>query len=280
MVRSILAALACALALTSEAHTNPLVLRASSTERLAIPFRAGEKFTYDAAFGPIHIGRGTIELTGFDTVRTHLAWRATMTVAGGLPFYKVRDSTISWFDIRTLSSFRYAQHLREGSYSADRVYEIYPERATYARNGRPEAPSVAEPLDDTSFLYFLRTIPLDVGQRYEFFRYFQPDGNPVVIKVVRKERVKVPAGTFNTIVLQPRIAAEGIFSKKERAEVWISDDSVRMIVQIKSHVKFGSLRLSLKSYSRGIQDPATAAASTSVDRIGRLVELSRNSPRE
>ncbi|MFN2602679.1 MAG: DUF3108 domain-containing protein [Gemmatimonadaceae bacterium] len=219
---------------------------------VTMPFRAGEKFTYDASFGIIRVGSGTIELSGFDTVRSRLAWRATMTVSGGLPLYRVRDSTVSWFDVRSLSSLRYVQHLREGSYRADRDYEIYPERSTFSKNGKPESPSVAEPLDETSFLFFLRIIPLELGKSYVFSRYFQPEGNPVVINVLRRERIKVPAGTFNTIVVQPQIAAPGLFSKKEHAEVWITDDSARMVVQIKSHVTFGSLRLALRRYEPGI----------------------------
>jgi hypothetical protein len=218
----------------------------------ATPFRAGEKFTYDASFGIIRVGSGTIELSGFDTVRNRLAWRATMTVNGGPPLYKVRDSTVSWFDVHSLSSLRYVQHLHEGGYRADRDFEIYPERSTFSKNGKSESPSVAEPLDETSFLFFLRTIPLEIGKSYVFRRYFQPEGNPVVINVVRKERIKVPAGTFNTIVVQPQIAAPGLFSKKEHAEVWITDDSARMVVQIKSHVTFGSLRLALRRYEPGI----------------------------
>jgi hypothetical protein len=36
----------------------------TDTVARAMPFRAGEKFTYDASFGIIRVGRGTIELTG------------------------------------------------------------------------------------------------------------------------------------------------------------------------------------------------------------------------
>jgi len=253
MARTLLVLLVCALSLAAERVQGAgTLMQESQLPASVMPFRAGEKFTYDASFGIIRVGRGTIELNGFDTVRHRLAWRATLTVTGGPPLYKVRDSTVSWFDVRTLSSLRYVQHLREGGYRADREFEIYPERAVYTRSGKPERPSVAEPLDDTSFLFFLRTIPLEVGQRYEFFRYFQPEGNPVVIRVVRKERIKVPAGTFNTIVVQPQITAPGLFSKKERAEVWISDDSARIMVQIRSHVAFGSLKLALKKYVPGI----------------------------
>lgn len=256
MIRSLVLVFVCAASLAEGRPAASQVSEQQPAAPAGLPFRAGEKFVYDASFGILPVGHGTIELSGLDTVRNRLAWRATLTVKGGPPLYKVRDSTVSWFDARTLSSLRFVQHLREGGYRADRHFEIYPERAVYTRLGKPEAPSVAQPLDEASFLYFLRTIPLEVGQTYEFFRYFQPEGNPVVIRVLRKERIEVPAGTFNTVVVQPLITAPGLFSEKERAEVWISDDNARMVVQIKSHVKFGSLRLALKQYTPGIDTAA------------------------
>jgi hypothetical protein len=96
---------------------------------------------------------------------------------------------------------------------------------------------------------------LTVGQTYDFSRYFIPDRNPVRIRVLRRERVTVPAGTFNAIVVQPVIKTKGIFSEDGHAEVWFSDDSARMVLQIKSRLAFGSLNLFLRSYS-----PPTATA--------------------
>jgi len=188
-------------------------------------------------------------LAGIDTVRGHIAWRAVFTISGGTLFFKVRDSTVSWFDTTTLVSLRFVQHLREGRYHADRDFQIYPERATYAKLGQSEVPSVREPLDDASFLYFLRSVPLEIGRTYRFDRYFQPEGNPILIHVLRRERVTVPAGTFNAIVLQPQITTKGIFSQKGRAEVWIADDSTHIMLQMKSHLSFGSLNLYLTGYS-------------------------------
>ena len=214
-------------------------------------FAAGERLTYDVRFGPLHIGHGTMLLAGIDTVRGRIAWRAVFTISGGTLFFKVRDSTVSWFDTATLSSLRFVQHIREGRYHADRDYQIYPERATYARLNEPEVPSVPEPLDDASFLYFLRSVPLEVGRSYEFNRYFQPEGNPIIIHVLRRERVTVPAGTFNAIVVQPHITTSGMFSKKGHAEVWLADDSTHMMLQLKSGLSFGSLNLYLTRYSPG-----------------------------
>ena len=214
-------------------------------------FAPGERLSYDVSFGHLHVGRGTMLLGGPDTIRGHTAWRATFTIAGGTFFFHVRDSTVSWFDTATLSSLRFVQHINEGRYHADRDYTIYPERAAYARLNKPEVPSVHQPLDDASFLYFLRSVPLEVGRTYTFNRYFQPEGNPIVIRVLRREQVTVPAGTFNAIVVQPQFKTSGIFSQKGHAEVWLADDSTHMMLQLKSGLTFGSLNLYLRHYSLG-----------------------------
>ena len=89
---------------------------------------------------------------------------------------------------------------------------------------------------------------LTVGQTYSFDRYFRPDRNPVRITVLRRERITVPAGTFDAIVLQPIIKTKGIFSENGHAEIWLSDDDRRIMLQLKSKLSFGSLNLYLKSY--------------------------------
>src|SRR5437773_2143430 len=82
-----------------------------------------------------------------------------------------------------------------------------------AQEGNQPQPTVVLPLDDGSFLYFLRTIPLEVGKEYSFDRYFRPDRNPVRIQVLRRERVSVPAGQFDAVVVRPIINAKGVFSE-------------------------------------------------------------------
>ena len=91
-------------------------------------------------------------------------------------------------------------------------------------------------------------MPLEVGQTYTFDRYFRPDRNPVRIVVLRKEQVQVPAGRFDAVVIQPIIKSKGIFSEKGEAQIWLSDDDRRIMLQMKSKLSFGSLNLYLKSY--------------------------------
>lgn len=217
---------------------------------VAVPFASGEHLEYDVKFGFLHVGSGSMEVAGIDSVRGHAAWHTVFQVHGGTLFYKVNDRLESWIDVNNLVSLRHWQELSEGRRDRERRFEIMPERGVVVEEGKPEAPTVAEPLDDGAFLYFVRTIPLEVGKTYEFDRYFRPDRNPVTIRVLRREHIRVPAGEFDAIVLQPIIKTKGIFSEGGHAEVWLSDDSNRIMLQMKSKLSFGSLNLYLTSYRR------------------------------
>ncbi|HEY0969946.1 MAG TPA: DUF3108 domain-containing protein [Gemmatimonadales bacterium] len=216
-----------------------------------VPYGVGERLEYDVRFGAIRAGSGSMEVKGIEAIRGRPAYHTVFEVKGGIPFFRVHDVFQSWVDTATLSSLRFVQDQDEGPKERERRYEIYPERQLYrelaAGDGEEQA-SVANPVDDGSFLYFIRTVPLEVGQTYTFNNYFRPDRNPVVIRVLRREQVKVPAGTFDAIVIQPSIKTRGIFSEKGRAEVWLSNDDRRIMLQMKSKLSFGSLNLYLTSY--------------------------------
>lgn len=215
------------------------------------PFAVGEKLVFDVRFGPLKVGTSTMEVREISYIRGRAAYKTYFRVQGGTFFYKVDDVLQSWIDTETLSSLRFVQKLQEGSRDRERHFEIYPDRSVYVEvtKGPEELPSVSRPLDDASFLYFIRTIPLEVGQTYEFNRYFRPDRNPVRVRVLRRERIVVPAGTFNAIVVRPTIKAKGIFAEGGEAELWLSDDDRRMVLQLKSKVSFGTLNLFLRSFT-------------------------------
>ena len=221
-----------------------------ATPRAPVPFAAGERADYQVKYGPFSVGRGSMDVMGLDTVRGRETWHILFRIRGGVPGYRVDDRMESWMDTRTLASLRFKQDMNEGSRERERNFEIYP-GDKFVEDAREPQPTVATPLDDGSFLYFVRTIPLEVGKEYSFDNYFRPDRNPVRIQVLRKERIRVPAGEFETIVIRPIIKARGVFSEDGRAEIWITDDAKRLMVQMKSHMKLGSLSLFLRSYTPG-----------------------------
>lgn len=217
----------------------------SVSRHRVLPFTPGERLEYAISYGPLHVGHGSMELSAGDSVRGIPAYHATFRLRGGTSFFRVDDLIQSWFDTTNFTSLRFTQEIHEGRYRAHRVFEIFPAMHQYERVGDTTYASVAEPLDDASFLYFVRTLSLTVGAEYTFDRYFQLEGNPVVLRVLRTERVTVPAGTFDAVVVQPIIATRGIFSQRGHALVWLRADGGHEVLQMKSGLAFGSINLYL-----------------------------------
>ncbi len=219
-----------------------------------VPWAAGEHLEYTVRLAGIKSGSGLMEVAGLEHMRGRPAWRLHFNIKGSALFgaYHVDDSYESWMDVSTLNSLRFEQNLYEGGKHKQRNYDIFPNRSIFHQEGKEERTSVADPLDDASFFFFVRTIPLEVGKEYTFRRYFNPDANPVVIKVVRRDTIDVPAGRFPTIVLQPSIKTNGLFSEDGHAEIYLSDDERRILVKMDTHfAKVISLNLQLKKATFG-----------------------------
>jgi hypothetical protein len=59
----------------------------------------------------------------------------------------------------------------------------------------------------------------------------------------------VPAGKFNTIVIQPIIKSKGIFSEGGQAQIWLSEDKDRVMVQMRVKLKVATISLQLTRHT-------------------------------
>ena len=225
-------------------------------------FPVGERMEFSVSWGRVRLGEASLEIEAIDSVAGHAGYRVAMEMWGGPPFFRVQDRQVSWIRPDPLSSVRFEQRLSEGSYKRDTRYTFDLEAMTYdrfdiidgqwrARKEETAIPIFEGALDDVSFMFLARLLPLEVGQRYELDRYFKEEGNPVVIEVLRREEIRVPAGTFHTIVLRPIIQTEGAFGDDGEAELYLTDDDRRVIVRLKTSMAVGSGNLFLTSYEPG-----------------------------
>src|SRR5712691_7494870 len=99
------------------------------------PFAVGERLSYNVSFSVIRVGSGEMSVVELDSMSSRPVWHAVLALRGGIPFFRVNDSTSSWFDTASFSSRRFTQRLREGRYRADRDFRIDPERRIYTANG-------------------------------------------------------------------------------------------------------------------------------------------------
>jgi hypothetical protein len=238
--------LALALWLMQTAAPSPLARATGGVD--AYPFAVGEKLSYSAKLGMLTLGSGTLEVASVDTVRGVESFRIRFRLQGKTMFYSLDDVLESWVGVDDLTSRRFVQDFVENDKPTKRQYEIYPDSGFYREHGRDTtSPTPADPLDDAAFFYFVRVTPLEVGKKYTFDRYFRKDKNPVTIEVLKREKMDLPDGSnVQCLVLHPVIDTKGMFSKRSDTRIWLSDDSRRLPVQIRTKFPFGTITLRLK----------------------------------
>jgi hypothetical protein len=211
-----------------------------SSPRMLDRIPVGETLIYDARFGIFTLGKGVMHVAGIDTVRGEPVLHVMFRLMAGSFFYRLDDRMDSWIGLEDFASRRFIQDFHEGDSDRYTAYEIFPDSGYYTQSGIDSvmATSVA-PLDDAAFFYFVRTVELEDGQRYEYDRYFRPDRNPVVLEVLGRDTLDLPAGRFPTIVVQPTIQGRGILEEAKEPRMWLSDDERRIMVQLK--LKFASI---------------------------------------
>jgi hypothetical protein len=211
--------------------------------RIQIPFRVGEELNFKIKLNVLTVGTGSTRVIGVERVRGTPTFHTAFDIRGKVLFKRVDNHYESWFDTTNMVSLRHVQQVADGEHE-NKEYEFYPDRKTYVRNGE-EKPSVAKPLDEGSFLFYLRSLPLTPGKTYTIGRYYNAERNPIVITVVRRERLRVPAGEFDAILIHPVLKSHGLFAEDAHAEVWVADDGRRTLLKLRSGLPVGTLDMEL-----------------------------------
>ena len=192
----------------------------------------GEELSYKLKYSIFGIGQASLGVPGLDTIDGWPTYAAEMRIEGSVLGYDIDQKLYSWIDTGKLFSRRFMKD----DPGRPREYDFFPEeRRVRQIQHRDTTWSIqtTEPLDDLAFVYLARTLPLEVGQIYEYNRYFKEERNPIILKVLRRDKLEVGAGVFNTIVVQPIIPESSLFAEGGDAEVHFSDDERRLIVYMK-----------------------------------------------
>lgn len=199
--------------------------------------KVGETLTFDVKWFALKAGQAVLSTESLGMAWGERAWHFKAVAKSTMIFFfKVLDTIESWSTEDDLLPIRFEKHLREGSYKKDIVatFDLKKMVATWGE----------------------KTGPLDANCRdllaaFEYFRTIQlpPDGKEAVVgvhtdrknyelwvQVIRRERVKVPAGTFNTICIKPKLKFEGLWRSKGDIHIWLTDDERRIPVLVTSKV--------------------------------------------
>lgn len=215
-----------------------------------------ERLTLRMTWGIFEVGTATLEVESVVDFNGRPAYHIVSRAQSNEwcdSFYKVRDINESWVDGKTLNSLGYLKKLREGKYFRDEwvLYDYKNKRQLWRTEGKDGnfeygGGDIPGPLQDVlSSIFYVRSKPLEPGTSVEL------DVNtkktwPLVVKVVKREKIKVPAGKFDTILVEPELRDQGLFIQKgKKLQVWLTDDARRMPVQMKVEVFFGHVAAKL-----------------------------------
>jgi hypothetical protein len=99
--------------------------------------------------------------------------------------------------------------------------------------------------DVLSAFYYVRTRPLVIGSTLNIPTHDNKKSYDMEVKVHKRERIEVPAGKFDCILVEPMLKSEGVFKSKGSILIWLTDDDRRIPVLVKSRVPVGSISVSL-----------------------------------
>jgi len=222
-------------------------------------FREGEDLTFAIRWGVVTGGYATLSVPSIDLVEGQPAYhilseaRSTGVVE---TFYRVRDKNEAWLDTTYPRSLRYSKKILEGKYSVDEVVELNQAARTFhttevrhdKNNATEEKKGEIPPnvLDVLSSLYYIRSMPLEVGKSFTIDVHSGEKTWPLVVHVKKLEKVKVKAGKFLCYRVEPVLRERGIFiSKGKKLEVWMTADARHMPVLMRSEIFIGHVSAEL-----------------------------------
>ena len=217
-----------------------------------LPFGPGERITYHVnAKGMGSIGTATMTVEGPVDVRgTPTFLLRSRTTAGFGPF-KGSQLSESWFDPVAIRSLRFHERERRLFATHSVRVEIFPDDDAWMNaDGDSGVSPTNASLDELSFIYFLRTLPLATDTVYQLNRHFDAKQNPVTIRITRGDSIRTDLGVFNTVLMEMRVRDPHRYHGEGVIRVYLSDDKCRIPVRIASDIPgVGSFVLTLESYT-------------------------------
>jgi hypothetical protein len=204
------------------------------------------------------VGEGRMWIEGPVPVQGISTWRMRFELQAGIGPIRARDRTSSWFDPATGGILRFEKH--EDHPLSESVEEVTIHRGS----GRWEdlhaktsgALGSAQPLDELSFLYHLRTLPLERDTTLELHRHFDAARNPILVTIRGREVITTPAGIFRTRVVEMVVRDPKRYQGTGRIRIHLDEDVCHVPVRIESRMpRLGVTTLVLKGWSHSPRYP-------------------------
>jgi hypothetical protein len=210
-------------------------------------FSVGEKLSYDLDWGPSTVGTATISIprvinrNGRDAYEVRSRALSNKLIS---TFYPVDDQIVTYIDVAGIFSLGFEKILNEGSFHRQRSFVLDQENhIAYSKRDTVTIPEYCQ--DMLSAFFYVRTQDLKIGSTIEIPNYDNDKIYDLVVEVQKKQQVRVPAGKFNCIVVEPKLKTQGLFKHQGKIHVYLTDDERKIPVLMVSKVIFGQIAAKL-----------------------------------
>ncbi len=236
-----------------------------------LPLRPGEHLTFRVSWAVVP-GAGEIKIDAATSAADPGQLVVTSTTATRglakllLPFQARADSVFDLASGRLLSlhekaTTRSKPTERHATFDYERRESTYT-RLVPAEPARLLPIPAGDPVDLIMALLQTRTWDLKPGEKRDALVLFDDDFYELTIHALRYEEVRTHVGTFQTLVLEPRMertAPKGMFKRGSTVKVWIAQNDHRLPVQFEVEFKIGTGTATLDAYRPPAHAPAATA---------------------
>jgi hypothetical protein len=212
----------------------------------------GQTFVYTAEWRVFNAGTATLRLEQNDQ-QGHVF--ATADAAGAVALlYHVRDRYESVFDLSNFCSKHISKSMEEGlrrvnatidfDYQRDKsILDQKNLRKGDTKHAENDIPGCVT--DVLSAFFYVGSLPLRPGVTISF--PLNDGGKTVTVDVhgEAREKVQTPAGTFNTIRVQPDVPS-GVLKSKGKLWIWYSEDPPQIPVRLRGRLFWGTVTFTLQ----------------------------------
>jgi hypothetical protein len=239
----LLAALAAGLAPAQE----------TNSARPELWFPVGEGLSYRIFWGMIPVGhvRVTTEWVEEDG-RTLVAIRMLTRTGDFLSkLYPVDDFVETLIDPAAFLPVRFSKKLREGRYRCDEVTNFdHANRVAHWRsnlNGKSkDIPIEPETRDLVSYMYHMRLKRFEPGTKNQYRVMADEKLYDLEVTAGKLESFRVgDYGWVSSVKLEPQASFAGLFVRKGRMWMWVSEDERRIATKLVARVPVGSVSVLL-----------------------------------
>jgi hypothetical protein len=223
-------------------------------------FKPGETLTYEISWSNIvTAGTAVMEVKEEKLPNGRMVFRfiATSRAVGVVDrVYPVNDRVQSIFDPQIMQSLSF--NLSESHGKRKRRRGLVFDHAgrtvvSTLNNDPPQTLTIPDPVQDAlSSLFYLRTMEDFTNGKIHVIAVHDSGKNwSVEIFTLGREKVTTPAGEFNTIKVKTFPKYEGVFMNKGEIFIWLTDDSRKIPVLMKSTISIGSIMTTLTDMKLG-----------------------------